>query len=274
MLRALTRKASALAPRAEAALGTRSMAMAGMKGERRDRCSVLGYRREHTASLTDAPARSLQATTTRRRPRRCAGGVEARGGLGAGPPPLPPPPPPLPCRAACAMCSCPLPASIPLLLQMLYFKKVGGLDTEGGVMQCCKGTPVGGGGAAAPLAALWRAIFGCLLLSSAEPCQGGLNSRGGPRGLWPQALTPCLDPCLACCTSADVCCVVLPPTTCCTARLPTLLHGTSADGMHCTSADGVALQEDERILRKLLSKVRKSADQVSARPGVDGWMDG
>lgn len=53
-----------------------------------------------------------------------------------------------------------------------------------------------------------------------------------------------------------------------------MLHCTSADGMHCTSADGVALQEEERILRKLLSKVRKSADQVSTRPGVDGWMDG
>jgi hypothetical protein len=176
MLRALTRKASALAPRAEAALGTRSMAMAGMKGERRDRCSVLGYRREHTASLTDAPARSLQATTTRRRPRRCAGGVEAREGLGAGPPPLPPPPPPLPCRAACAMCSCPLPAPIPLLLQMLYFKKVGGLDSNGG-LQCFEGIPAGCGAASAPLA--WQPLVehssGCLCCS-AVPSPVGAGS--------------------------------------------------------------------------------------------------
>ena len=74
-------------------------------------------------------------------------------------------------------------------------------------------------------------------------------------------------------------------------RSDDMLHCTSADGaawhfcrqccmalllmvLHCISDDGVALQEDERILRKLLSKVRKSADQVSARPGVDGWMDG
>jgi hypothetical protein len=74
-------------------------------------------------------------------------------------------------------------------------------------------------------------------------------------------------------------------------RSDDMLHCTSADGtawhfcrqccmalllmvLHCISDDGVALQEDERILRKLLSKVRKSADQVSAGPGVIGWMHG
>ena len=86
------------------------------------------------------------------------------------------------CPAALpVLCAHALPASILLLLQMLYFKKVGGLDTKGGVMWCCKGTPVGGGGAAAPLESnLWLP----LLLSSAEPSQQRRALSGRAQQSW------------------------------------------------------------------------------------------
>ena len=123
MLRATARLAPRLAPRAEAALGTRGMSMAGLKSEwGRAGCAPPSLRSDRSPArrLTPGPLPWVQATTTVRPPRRCApaggGAARRRGAAGAAAR--------LPASAAGACAAASSPAAPPPLPQMLYFKKV------------------------------------------------------------------------------------------------------------------------------------------------------